>query len=183
MVSWYDLVAIDVNYLYTYVYIYIYALAQVHPEQVLRRSNAKFNFCNGSVGNFFFAGTRLFFHSLDAAIFLYSRVSGTPPESLVLPCIETNERLSIGAELQVEYYQPLTCSTSHLSFEKQGGKMTMAMAMALQFVKTMGCIVRNINYFFKKSNRSGSAGWQYHPWPKPDFPSQPSQQSFEYSCG
>ena len=66
---------------------------------MIRHPTDVFNFCNGSVGNFFFAGARIFFRSLDAAIFLYSRVSGIPPESLVLPCINTTDRLTLGAEL------------------------------------------------------------------------------------
>nr|CAB3473576.1 unnamed protein product [Digitaria exilis] len=54
-------------------------------------------FC--SIGNFFFAGARIFFQSLDAAIFLFSRVSQIPAESLVLPVISTNDRLTLGCEL------------------------------------------------------------------------------------
>lgn len=69
-------------------------------HQILCHASAKFAFENGSVGNFFFAGARTFFRSLDAAIFLFSRVSHIPPESLVLPCICTNDRLTLGAELQ-----------------------------------------------------------------------------------
>lgn len=56
-----------------------------------------------SIGNFFFAGARIFFQSLDAAIFLFSRVSDIPPESLVLPVISTNDRLTLGCELWVRY--------------------------------------------------------------------------------
>lgn len=54
-----------------------------------------------SIGNFFFAGARIFFQSLDAAIFLYSRVSHIPIDSLVLPAICTNDRLTLGCELKV----------------------------------------------------------------------------------
>ncbi|KAI7733959.1 hypothetical protein M8C21_031965 [Ambrosia artemisiifolia] len=45
------------------------------------------------------AGARIFFQSLDAAIFLFSRVSQIPSESLVLPVISTNDRLTLGCEL------------------------------------------------------------------------------------
>ncbi|MBA0748020.1 hypothetical protein Gogos_004876, partial [Gossypium gossypioides] len=44
-------------------------------------------------------GARIFFQSLDAAIFLFSRVSDIPAESLVLPVISTNDRLTLGCEL------------------------------------------------------------------------------------
>ncbi|KAK1327127.1 hypothetical protein QJS10_CPA01g02126 [Acorus calamus] len=50
-------------------------------NQILRHSEESFCFSNGSIGNFFFAGARIFFESLDAAIFLFSRVSGIPVES------------------------------------------------------------------------------------------------------
>ncbi|KAA8519681.1 hypothetical protein F0562_013874 [Nyssa sinensis] len=68
-------------------------------NQILRRSDELFCFSNGSIGNFFFAGARIFFQSLDAAIFLFSRVSDIPTESLVLPVISTNDRLTLGCEL------------------------------------------------------------------------------------
>ncbi|XP_022848061.1 uncharacterized protein LOC111370542 isoform X3 [Olea europaea var. sylvestris] len=68
-------------------------------DQVLRRSEESFCFSNGSIGNFFFAGARIFFQSLDAAIFLFSRVSEIPSESQVLPVISTNDRLTLGCEL------------------------------------------------------------------------------------
>ncbi|KAL2475194.1 maternal effect [Abeliophyllum distichum] len=68
-------------------------------DQVLRRSEESFCFSNGSIGNFFFAGARIFFQSLDAAIFLFSRVSDIPSESQVLPVISTNDRLTLGCEL------------------------------------------------------------------------------------
>ncbi|XP_068664451.1 uncharacterized protein YNL011C isoform X2 [Aristolochia californica] len=68
-------------------------------NEILRRATACFCFSNGSIGNFFFAGARIFFQSLDAAIFLFSRVSDIPTESLVLPVISSNDRLTLGCEL------------------------------------------------------------------------------------
>lgn len=73
-------------------------LVYFHSE-ILRRSAEMFCFTHGSIGNFFFAGARIFFQSLDAAIFLFSRVSQIPAESLVLPVISTNDRLTLGCEL------------------------------------------------------------------------------------
>jgi len=66
---------------------------------ILRHSTERFNFRSGSVGNFFFAGARTFFRSLEAAIFLFSRVARIPEGSLVLPAVCTEERISLGAEL------------------------------------------------------------------------------------
>ncbi|CAI9087308.1 OLC1v1021351C6 [Oldenlandia corymbosa var. corymbosa] len=68
-------------------------------DQILRHADDQFCFSNGSIGNFFFAGARIFFQSLDAAIFLFSRVSDIPTESVVLPVISTNDRLTLGCEL------------------------------------------------------------------------------------
>ncbi|XP_020264163.1 uncharacterized protein YNL011C [Asparagus officinalis] len=68
-------------------------------NQILRHSSGSFCYSNGSIGNFFFAGARIFFQSLDAAIFLFSRVSEIPRESVVLPVISTNDRLTLGCEL------------------------------------------------------------------------------------
>lgn len=59
-----------------------------------------------SIGNFFFTGARMFFQSLDAAIFLFSRVARIHTDSLVLPAICTNDRISLGAELEVSTTQP-----------------------------------------------------------------------------
>ncbi|XP_050107250.1 uncharacterized protein YNL011C [Malus sylvestris] len=77
----------------------IRAFLAYFQNQILRRSDESFCFSNGSIGNFFFAGARTFFQSLDAAIFLFSRVSDIPSESLVLPVISTNDRLTLGCEL------------------------------------------------------------------------------------
>ncbi len=53
-----------------------------------------------TTGNFFFAGSRTFFRSLESAIFLFSRVARIPEGSLVLPAICTEERITLGAELE-----------------------------------------------------------------------------------
>ena len=50
-------------------------------------------------GNFFFAGARLFLCSMEAAIFLFSRVARIPEGSIVLPAIRTESSITLGAEL------------------------------------------------------------------------------------
>ncbi|XP_077252199.1 maternal effect embryo arrest 18 [Tasmannia lanceolata] len=77
----------------------IRAFLSYFQNEILQRSSDSFCFSNGSIGNFFFAGARIFFQSLDAAIFLFSRVSHIPSESLVLPVISSNDRLTLGCEL------------------------------------------------------------------------------------
>jgi len=68
--------------------------------EILRQANKKFNFSNGSIGNFFFTGARLFFNSLEAAIFWFSRVASISSNTFVLPIVNTNQRLTIGVELE-----------------------------------------------------------------------------------
>ncbi|XP_057537148.1 uncharacterized protein YNL011C [Amaranthus tricolor] len=100
--EWYDIVegdhplweGVSVPYRET-----IRAFLVYFQHQILMRSDEKFCFSNGSIGNFFFAGARIFFQSLESAIFLFSRVSEIPKESLVLPVISTNDRLTLGCEL------------------------------------------------------------------------------------
>ncbi|XP_056684198.1 uncharacterized protein YNL011C isoform X2 [Spinacia oleracea] len=100
--EWYDIVEgehslweeVSVPYRET-----IRAFLVYFQQQILMRSEAKFCFSNGSIGNFFFAGARIFFQSLESAIFLFSRVSEIPKESLILPVISTNDRLTLGCEL------------------------------------------------------------------------------------
>jgi hypothetical protein len=66
---------------------------------IMRHSTKRFDYRGGSVGNFFFAGARIFFRSLEAAIFLFSRVARIPEGSLVLPAICTEDHITLGAEL------------------------------------------------------------------------------------
>jgi len=76
-------------------------------EEVQKRQDemGEFNYRNGSVGNFFFTGARLFFQSLSAAIFWWSRVARIPEGCKVIPApaslpIDTEIRsFTIGAEL------------------------------------------------------------------------------------
>jgi len=77
-------------------------LVHFHTEVTTNTHKERFTFVNGSIGNFFFAGARMFFRSMEAAIFLYARVSKLPRETMVVPCIECedNERVTINAELR-----------------------------------------------------------------------------------
>ncbi|KAL6768387.1 hypothetical protein ACKKBF_B38970 [Auxenochlorella protothecoides x Auxenochlorella symbiontica] len=66
---------------------------------ILRHASRRFNFQSGSVGNFFFAGARIFFRSLEAAIFLFSRVARIPEGTETLPALPSEGALRLGAEL------------------------------------------------------------------------------------
>lgn len=76
-------------------------LLYFHSQVSAAKTDVKFDFVNGSVGNFFFAGARMFFRSMEAAILLYSRISRAPAESVVVPNIvlDENVRVALGAEL------------------------------------------------------------------------------------
>ena len=76
-------------------------LVHFHQEVTSKPIKERFDFVNGSIGNFFFAGARLFFRSMDAAIFLYSRVSRIPDDTHIVPCLlhKENERVNLAAEL------------------------------------------------------------------------------------
>ena len=76
-------------------------LVHFHTEVTTNTNQERFAFVNGSIGNFFFAGSRMFFRSMEAAIFLYARVSKLPRETMVVPCIECegDKRVTINAEL------------------------------------------------------------------------------------
>ncbi len=67
------------------------------PPQLLKQS--LYVPCVVYAGNFFFAGARTFFNSLEAAIFLFSRVARIPEGSSVMPVISTEERITLGAVL------------------------------------------------------------------------------------
>jgi len=68
-------------------------LVHFHYHVLSSAITDRFDFTGGSVGNFFFAGARVFFRSMGAAVFLYSRVSGIPPETRVLPAVIAEDRL------------------------------------------------------------------------------------------
>ena len=76
-------------------------LLHFHSEVLQRWTTNAFDFKGGCVGNFFFSGARTFFSSLDAAIFVYSRVSRIATETSVLPVmqVKSRERVNLGAEL------------------------------------------------------------------------------------
>ena len=87
--------------------------------QILRHSTERFNFRSGSVGNFFFAGARIFFRSLEAAIFLFSRVARIPEGSLVLPSICAEEHITLAAELADG---SVICGQNDISHPCSGGE-------------------------------------------------------------
>ncbi|KAK9088945.1 hypothetical protein Scep_028027 [Stephania cephalantha] len=126
-------------------------------NQILRRANESFCFSNGSIGNFFFAGARIFFDSLDPAIFLFSRVSDIPTESLVLPVISTNDRLTLGCELwdgtiirgQNEISHPAVGLVQHVDKEEaRCGPKTPRLVAAVKHGKPGGWRMKKVTPTF-----------------------------------
>jgi len=66
----------------------------------LYRISGHFDMRNGSIGNFFFSGTRMILGSLETAIFMYSSVAKIHSATQVLPIIDSNDRLGVGVRLQ-----------------------------------------------------------------------------------
>jgi hypothetical protein len=79
----------------------------------LSRPSSRFDFRNGSIGNFFLTGARLvnlfsfinkFFGSLESSIYLLSSISALPESTTVLPIINTNHSTHIAAKLPCPPY-------------------------------------------------------------------------------
>jgi len=89
-------------------------------NQQILKSKKHFDFRNGSIGNFFFTGSRLFFHSTEAAIFWFSGVASIGTNSTVIPVIESHRRVHIGCQLingeflsgQTQISHPSTTTTT-----------------------------------------------------------------------
>ncbi|KAI8609189.1 hypothetical protein BC830DRAFT_1071229 [Chytriomyces sp. MP71] len=80
----------------------------------LAKTAAWFEFRGGSVGNFFLSGCRLFFDSLEAAVFQFARVTRCPPDTQVLPIVATaHNPVAIGVSLRNGSAVHGQCEISH----------------------------------------------------------------------
>lgn len=75
-----------------------YFLCHFEAER-LKKISSDFDLRNGSIGNFFFSGARMALGCLETAIFMYSSVARIPSSTHVLPIIDSNDRLGLGALL------------------------------------------------------------------------------------
>ncbi|KAF0381909.1 UPF0052-domain-containing protein [Gigaspora margarita] len=87
--------------------------------EILKRARKKFDFRNGSIGNFFLTGARLFLGSLESAIFIFAAITGISESSKVIPIINTNHCVAIAAELDNGSIITGQCEISHPSQEPQ----------------------------------------------------------------
>ncbi|KAI9026523.1 hypothetical protein CLU79DRAFT_698377 [Phycomyces nitens] len=81
--------------------------------EILKRAYKHFNYRNGSIGNFFLTGARLFFGSLEAAIFLFSSITAIREPTHVVPVINTNHTAAIAARLENGEVLHGQCEISH----------------------------------------------------------------------
>lgn len=90
--------------------------------EVIKRAHKGFNFRNGSIGNFFLTGARLFFGNLEAALFLFSAITGIPDSAKVVPVISTNHTATIAAQLTNGDTLNGQNEISHPPAQRVGGK-------------------------------------------------------------
>ena len=79
----------------------------------LRRAHKRFSFRNFSLGNGFLTGARDLFGSLPSAIFLFKSIAGVDPRVAVVPVINTNQTVTIAAELENGETLVGQCAISH----------------------------------------------------------------------
>ncbi|ORX90960.1 UPF0052-domain-containing protein [Basidiobolus meristosporus CBS 931.73] len=89
--------------------------------EILKRAHKRFDYRNGSIGNFFLTGARLFFNSLEAGIFLFAAITGISEPTTVIPMISTNHMVTIAALLADESTIVGQCEISHPSVQPRGG--------------------------------------------------------------
>ncbi|KAF9116869.1 hypothetical protein BGX27_009750 [Mortierella sp. AM989] len=84
-------------------------------SEILKRAHKRFSFANGSIGNFFLTGARMFFGSLESAIFLFAAITGINEPTRVIPVINTNHGIAIAALLKNGNTILGQCAISHPS--------------------------------------------------------------------
>ncbi|KAG0237751.1 hypothetical protein BGW42_000157 [Actinomortierella wolfii] len=82
-------------------------------SEILKRAHKRFSFANGSIGNFFLTGARMFFGSLESAIFLFAAITGIKEPTRVIPVINTNHGIAIAALLKNGHIILGQCAISH----------------------------------------------------------------------
>ena len=70
---------------------------EVHTNIRTIERHSKFSYENGSIGNFFFTGSRLYSGSLETAIWEFSRIVGISENTEVLPVLSSNQEATLSA--------------------------------------------------------------------------------------
>eukprot|EP00667_Euglena_gracilis_P015411 EG_transcript_16027 len=66
---------------------------------VAKEMASHFDYRGGSIGNFMLTGARMFFGSLEAAIFWFSNLAGIPRSSCVVPVINVSSKVTLAVRL------------------------------------------------------------------------------------
>ncbi|TYJ58481.1 hypothetical protein B9479_000688 [Cryptococcus floricola] len=99
----------------------------VHFEtQCLKRAHKRFSFRNFSLGNGFLTGARDLFGSLPSAIFLFKSIAGVAEGVQVIPVINTNQTVTIAAQLTNSTTLVGQCAISHPSPNPSSSPTTSA---------------------------------------------------------
>ncbi|KAG5460509.1 MAG: hypothetical protein BJ554DRAFT_7435, partial [Olpidium bornovanus] len=106
-------------------------LLLLHNE-VLKRAHKRFDFRNASVGNFFLTGARIFFGSLESAIFQFAAMTGIQESVQVVPVINTNHTVNIAAKLTNGDVILGQCQISHPSKPVHQPKESKASRLAIR---------------------------------------------------
>lgn len=69
-------------------------------DKRINQMDKNFDLRNGSIGNFYFSGARMFYRSIESAIFLFSKVVGISDRTEVLPAITSDLAYTIAAKLE-----------------------------------------------------------------------------------
>ncbi|CAG8535633.1 341_t:CDS:2 [Scutellospora calospora] len=115
--------------------------------EIIRRAHKKFNFRNGSIGNFFLTGARIFCGSLESAIFIFAAITGVNEPTRVIPIMNTNHSVAIAAELDNGHTIIGQCEISHPSQEPQDATSNISNKHS----PTTMIISKNNNLIFDKS--------------------------------
>ncbi|KAF9976356.1 hypothetical protein BGZ73_008714 [Actinomortierella ambigua] len=90
-------------------------------SEILKRAHKRFSFANGSIGNLFLTGARMFFGSLESAVFLFAAITGVKEPTRVIPVINTNHGIAIAALLKNGHIILGQCAISHPSLAMNSG--------------------------------------------------------------
>lgn len=169
--------------------------------EIIKRAYKCFDFRNGSIGNFFLTGARLFFGSLEAAIFLFAAITGIEDRTSVLPVIVTNHTAAIAAELEDGDVLRGQCEISHPSPSRRPSLRnpmdTYTAVGGLQSPPVPdGSRNMNSNLIFEKATEEklssaitrlyymNEFGQEIYPWPNPKvIDSINSSETLIYSIG
>ncbi|WVO12589.1 hypothetical protein L204_100194 [Cryptococcus depauperatus] len=126
----------------------------VHFEtQCLKRAHKRFSFRNFSLGNGFLTGARDLFGSLPSAVFLFKSIAGVSSGAQVIPCINTNQTVTIAAELTNRDTLVGQCNISHPSPD---ASPTSSLSTATQkiFQKGLSSMPPTLRSHFRKDSRT-----------------------------